>query len=123
MDERDLETEEPAMRLLVDQLDTLFGETAQLVLKIAHLVCDVMHAGTTLGQEFADRRFVAERGEQLNPALAHAHRGRLDSLLGYGLAALDFRAENAAVRVDGLVEVGDGNAEMVNPLRLHARRC
>ena len=45
MDERDLEAEEAAMRLLVDQLDALLGKPCELTLEVADLVRDVMHSG------------------------------------------------------------------------------
>ena len=54
MDEGDLEPEETAMRLLVDQLDTLLGETLQLAAKVAHLVA------------WQGKVFDREKGELLN---------------------------------------------------------
>ena len=42
--------------------------------------------------------------EELDPALADAHRGRLDTLGGDRVAMLQLGAEDALVRLDGLVE-------------------
>src|SRR5262249_977839 len=118
--ERDLEAEQAAARLLVDELDSL---RRQLVYRGAHvvdLVRDVVHPRPALGQELADRRLPAERGQQLDPTLAHFQRSRLDTLVEDGLAVLEARAEELLVRRHGLVEVLDGDAEMVNPTGSHA---
>src|SRR5437588_3017448 len=123
MDERDLEPEEPAMRLLVDQVHALRGETPKLFVEVGDLVGDVVHPGAALGQELADRRVVPKRREQLDTALANPNGRRLDALLGDGFPPLDFGAEEPAVRVDGLVEILDRHPEMVDPLGLHAQGC
>ena len=47
------------------------------------------------------------RCEQLDPAAADEHGRRLDALLGDDLAVLEGGAEQARVRLDGLVEVGE----------------
>ena len=121
VDECDLEPEKPAMWLLVDQLDALLGETLQLELEIGHLVGDVMHAGAAVGEKLADRRFIAERREQLDSAFANSYRGGFDTLLGNCVAVLDLGAEEPPIGVEGFVEILDRQPEMVNPLRLHAR--
>ncbi len=122
VDKCDLHAEEAAVWLLVDQLDALFREPAQLPLKVSHFIGDVMHSGATIGEKLANRGLLAERGKQLDTALANAHRGGFDALVGDRLSALDLGTEEPSIGVDGLVEVFDGNSEMVNPLRLHARR-
>jgi len=121
VDEGDLEPEEPAVRLLVDQLDALLGEPVQLTLKIAHLERDVMHAWPAAREELSDRSLIAERGEQFDAAVADAHRRCFDTLLGHRVAVLDLGAEESSIRVERLVEILDGHSEMVDPLRLHAR--
>ena len=73
MDEGNLETEEPFARLLVDQFGSGAGELRERGAEIADLVGDVMHARPALREEAADRRVVAERREQLDPAVADAH--------------------------------------------------
>ena len=67
MDERDLEPEEPAPRRFVDQLRAFGGQLVDRGTDVVDLVRDVVHSGTALGEELADRRVVAERGEQLDP--------------------------------------------------------
>ena len=121
VDEGDLEPEETLVWLLVDELDALLGEAFQLTSKIAHRVCDVMHAGTAGGEELADRRLLAKRGKELDAAVADAHRRRFDTLLGDRVAMFHFGAEQAPIRVERIVEILDGDSEMVDPLRVHAR--
>ena len=109
VNERHFEPEEPAVRLLVDQLHTLLGEIDELTLQVGDLVRDVVHAGPALGEKLAHVRLVAERRDELDPALANTHRRRLDALrLDHG-AALEVGAEHPPVRLDRLVEVLDGN--------------
>jgi hypothetical protein len=119
MDERDLEPEQPAMRLGVDQLHALVRESLQLAVEVGDLVGDVMHTRAALGEEPAHVRVLAERAEKLDATLAHPDCGGLDTLLGHSLALLELAAEDAAVRVESLVEVDDRHAKMMDPLRLH----
>ena len=121
VNEGDLEPKQPSMRLLVDQLDALLGEPLELALKIAHLVGDVVHARAAAGEELANRGLITERREQLDAALANAHGRCLDALRGNRVPLLYLGAEKTSIRVDRLVEILDGNSEMVDPLRLHAR--
>jgi hypothetical protein len=119
MNERDLEPEEAAMRLLVDKLDPLLGETLQLPAQVAHLESDVVHAGAALGEEPADVRVLAERPQQLDTALPDPDRRSFDALGWNRLTLLELAPEDPPIGVERLVEIVDGHAEMVNPLRLH----
>lgn len=119
MHEGDLETEEAAMRLEVDQLHALVREAAQLVVEVRDLIRDVVHAGPALGEEPAHVRVVSERAQELDTTSADSHRGGLDTLVGHRLALLELGSEDALVRVDGLVEVDHCNPQMMDPLRLH----
>ena len=89
---------------------------------VLDLVGDVVHARPSLGQELPDRRLLAERGEQLDPAAAEAHGCRLDALVGHGRAVLELGAEEPLVGRDRLVKIVDGDAEVVDALRGHTRR-
>ena len=89
MDERDLEAEHAAPRRLVDQLGAGAREVGERRADVVDLVRDVVHAGTALREEPADGRVVAERAEQLDAALADAHRRGLDALLLDALAVLE----------------------------------
>ncbi len=53
--------------------------------------------------------------------VADAHRRRFDTLLGNRVAMLHLGAEQPPIGVDRVVEILDGDSEMVNPLRVHAR--
>ena len=67
-----------------------------------------------LRQEPADRRVLAERREQLDPAVADEHGRRLDALLLDEAAVLELGAEEPRVRRDRLVEVADGDADVMD---------
>ena len=73
-----------------------------------------------LREESADGRVLAERGEQLDPSGADEHCGGLDALIGHRGAMLQLGAEEPRVGRDRLVEVRDGDAEMVDAARGHA---
>ena len=120
MDERDLETEEPAVWLLVDHVHALLLEVGELAPKVGHRVRDVMHSRPPLREELADRRVVREWRDQLDPALTNAYRRRLDPLGLHQVATLDLGAQKLAERVDRLVEVLDRDPQVMDPLRLHS---
>jgi len=119
MHERNLETEHPLSRHLVDQLGAARGELGDRGSYVCNLIRDVMHARAPGREKPSDRRIVAERREQLDPALAHADRRRLDSLLVDARPMLEAAAKQALVRTHRLVEVHDCEADMVNPSRFH----
>jgi hypothetical protein len=119
MDERDLEPEQPSMGLEVDQLHALVRETLQLSLEVGDLVGNVMHARAAFGDEPAHVRVFAERAQELDATVAYADCGGLDALVGHRLALLQLGPEDAPVRVEGLVEIDDRHAKMMDPLRLH----
>ncbi len=74
MHERNLEPEHPLPRLLVDQLGAACGELGDRGSYVSNLIGNVMHARASQREKPSDRRVVAERREQLDPALAHADR-------------------------------------------------
>src|SRR6266511_261379 len=119
MDEGDLHPVQAGLRLRVDQLRALGVELGQRTGEIGDVVRDVVHAGASLRQELPHRRFVSQRGEQLDPALSDEHGGGLDSLSLHRLPLLEAGPEQALVGLDGLVQVLDRNAEMVDSARLH----
>ena len=81
-----------------------------------------MHPGAALGEEPADGRVFAEGREQLDAALTQPDGHGLDALRLERVATLDLCAEQPLIRVDRVVEVLDGDSQMVDPLRLHAKR-
>jgi len=119
VDERNLEAEHPAARLLVDQLGAGAGERAEHPRQVVDLVGDVVHPGPAAGEKPANRRVVAERREQLDPAVADPQRRRLDALVDHRLAVLDASRKQPLVGGDGVVEVVDRDPDVVDAERLH----
>ena len=70
-----------------------------------------------LREEPADRRIGAERGKQFDVAVADVDEHRLDALLGHRLAVHERHPECAFVQVDCAVQVVDGNADVIDPLK------
>jgi hypothetical protein len=116
MDERDLEPEEAAARCAIDELRTLGVEPIERGTKVFRLDRDVVHPRAASCKEAADRRVVARRRHELDPALADEDGRGLDTLVDERLAVLEPRPEQRLVRRDRLVEIGDGDAEVMNAL-------
>jgi hypothetical protein len=121
MDERDLEPEEPASRERVDELRTRRLELLERGREILGPESDVMHPRPAPREEAPDRCVLAGGAHELEAAVADEHGCRLDALLHEWLAMLDLCAEEALVRRDRLVEVVDGNAEVMDAARPHSR--
>jgi hypothetical protein len=120
MQERDLEPEQPLPRLFVDELDSLLGKLADRRADVGNFVGDVVHPGPALAEELADRRLLPERGQQLDAAVTDPQRRGFDALVGNRLSVLEPSAEDAFVGRDRLIEIIDGDPEMVDPAGLHA---
>jgi hypothetical protein len=119
MDESDLKAEETLPRLGVDQLGPCCREPFELDTDVVDLVGNVMHARAAARQEPADGSLGAKRGEQLDTAGADQHGRRLDSLVIDLRPVLELGAEESLVRCEGLVEVVNGDAEMMDAAGLH----
>jgi hypothetical protein len=119
MDEGDLEAEQARPRLLVDELGAAGRKPLELGPDVVNFEGDVMHAGPAVREELADRCFRAERSEQLDPPGADPQRGGLDSLVGHGLTMLELGTEKPLVGLDRRVQVGDRDADMVDPASAH----
>ena len=120
MDERDLEAEHAAPWRLVDQLGSGPRKMRERGPDVLDLVGDVVHPRPPLGEEPADGRVVAERPEELEPTLADPDRSGLDSLLLDARTVLEPGSEKALVRVEGAVEILDGETDVVDGAgRLH----
>ena len=120
MDERDLETEEPAPRHAVDQVRTCGLELVEGGEQVLRLERDVVHPRAAPCEEAPDRRIVVSRRHELDPTRAQKERRRLHSLLLERLAVLELGAEEALVGGDRLVEVGHRETEVVNAANPHA---
>src|SRR6266576_3599751 len=114
MDERDLEAEQAFTRRVVDQVGSGALEFREGCPHVGDLVRDVMHPRAALRQEPPDRSVLAGWLEQLYPPLADAHRGRTHALLVDRGLVLDLGAKQPRIRGERLVEVIDGNAEVVD---------
>lgn len=120
MQERDLQAEQAFARCCVDQLDALAGEGREGCLDVVHLVRHVVHARAALGEELADGRVFAGGREQLDAVRADEHGGSLNALLGDRRTVLQLGAEKARVRVECLVEVVDGDTEVMDAACVHS---
>jgi hypothetical protein len=114
------EPEHPLPRLAVDQLGAPGCELGDRSANVVDLVGDVMHAGPALSEKLPDGRIVAERREQLDPLLADADRGSLDALVVHARTMLEAAAEEALVRGHRIVEIRDGNADVVDTSCFHS---
>ena len=120
MDERDLESEEPAPRHAVDQLRSRRLQLVERREQVLGLESDVVHPRAATCEEAPDRRIVVSRRHELDPTRAQKERRRLHSLLLLRLAVLELRAEEPLVRRDGVVEVGHRKTEVMNAANPHA---
>ena len=120
MDERDLETEEPAPRHAVDQLRARGLKLAERRVQVLRLEGDVMHPRAAPCEEAANGRVVVRRCHELDATDAEEERRCLHSLLPEWLAMLELGAEELLVRRDRLVEVGHREADVVNAACPHA---
>lgn len=73
-------------RPLVDQPHSRLDQRIQGLLNILDAVCDVVQARTSAGQKLPHRGVCPERLEELHVGITHVEQGRLDALLGDGLA-------------------------------------
>ena len=109
VDERDLETEETGAGAFVDQICTRGRQLRQRYIEVGHLVRDVVHSRSSLLEEAADGRVLAERLEQLDTTFADSDRCGTDTLTFDCRAMLDPRAEQTLVGRESRVEVLDRN--------------
>ena len=123
MDECDLEPKEALPRLLVDQLGALGREPPELREDILDLVGDMVHPRTAVCEEPSNGSLLPERGKQFDPARADEHGRGLDALVLDPRAVLELGAEEPLVRIERVVQVVDGNAEMMDAAGSHGKRC
>ncbi len=117
MNERDPESVQAAPRLLVDQPVAGSGESGELGPHVIDLERHVMQPRATALHEPTDGRVGRSCLEQLDAIGADAQRCRLDALLVQKLAMLEDRAEQPLVAPDRLVEVVNGDADVVDSSR------
>jgi len=119
MDKGDLQAEEADARNRVDQLDAVGSEALQGETDIVDLVGEMMNTGSAPGEKAADRRVLVRRRKQLDPAASDEDGRRLNALLGDDFAVLKGGAEGAEVRLDGHVEVGNGDTDVMKARGVH----
>jgi hypothetical protein len=119
MDERHLEAEEAATRHGVDQLRALLLQIRESRANVRDLVGDMVDAGAAPDEEATDRRVLAESGEELHAAGADLDRGGVDALLVDAGSVLEGAAEQPRVRLKRVVEVLDGDTDVMDPACLH----
>src|ERR1041384_1114782 len=120
MEKRDVEPEQAGVRLGVDELRALALERGQCRADVLDLERDMVHTRAARSEKPPDGRVAFERREELDPPAADEHGRRLDALLRHGRAVLELGAEEARVRLERVVEVGDGHAEMMDAAWVHA---
>ena len=119
MDKCDLEPEQPFPRLLVDQLGAFGRKPSELDVNVVDFVGNVVHAGAAVGEEPADRSLLAERCKQLDSSGADKHGGSLDALVLDAGTVLELRSEESLVRVERVVQVVNGDAEVMDAAGSH----
>jgi len=119
MHEGDLQPEHPPPGLDVDQLCAELRQLDDGGPDVVHLVGDMVHPGPAAGEESPHRRVLRERGQQLDAALPDANQRRLDALVLDRRPMLDPPAEEALVAPHRLIEILDGNADVVDAACVH----
>jgi hypothetical protein len=121
MDEGHFEAEHTVARRLVDQLGARVRQLREGGANVVDLVRDVVHPGAAIREEATDGRVLAERAQQLEPALADADGRGLDALLLHARALLEPCAEQALVRIERAVEILDRETDVMHGAgRLHS---
>ena len=115
MDEHELDPEKPDARP-VDELRTRTFEPIERGAEIVGLDRDVVHPGTAPRKEATDRGVFTRRRQKLETTVADEKRRGLDSLVDERLAMLETSGEEALVRRDRLVEIRDGDADVMDAL-------
>jgi hypothetical protein len=120
MDKGNLQAEQANARDGIDQLDAVGSETLQDEVDVVDLVSEMMNAGATPREKASHRGVVAYRREQLDPAAPDEDRRSFDTLLGDDLAVLEGGPEEAGIGLDGLVEIGNGDPDVMDAPEVHA---
>jgi hypothetical protein len=121
MDERDLEPEQPRPRLEIYELCTGSLERRERRADVTDLVRNVVHPRPALGDELADGRAFARRRQQLDASSTDEHGRGFDALLPDARPVLELGAEQTRVRVERLIEVLHGHAQMMDTADVHSR--
>ena len=83
---------------------------------VTHRVGELLDTGARVLQEAPDRGVGAQGCEELDEGtgVPDGQHGLLHALILVGLAMCDFHAEHRAMEVDGRVQIGDGDTDVVD---------
>jgi len=109
-------------RLLVDHLDTLIFEIAQVRLDVGRAEAEVVQTWSASLEEARDGRIRIGWLEQLDQRISGLDEGDLELAVGQLELIEDFEPELFAVKLHGRVDRRDGHADVVNRQRFHASR-
>ena len=101
-------------RCFVDQADALGAELVQSLCYVGDGEADVVAAFAAACQEAGGAAFVVGRGEQFDGAVAGVKECDLDAVVGRVVAFEETEAEDAAVGGEGVFEVVDDDADVVD---------
>lgn len=119
MHEGDLQTEQPLPRLGVDQLGSGRPELGERRRDVVDLVGNVMQSGATFREKPADGGVIPERRKELDPVVAHPDGRGFDALRFDAGAVLEPSTEEPLIALHGLVEIRDGDADVVDASCVH----
>ena len=94
----------------IDQPITGITASPEGSVQVGHPVADVMNAGAPPGEEPGDRTVRLKRGEKLHLGVAERERDNRGTVSDLG--RMGFQPEHVAVKGEGHVKVGHGNADM-----------
>ena len=100
-------------RCLVDQADALGAELVQSLCYVGDGEADVVAAFAAMRQEAGGAAFVVGRGEEFDGAVAGVKKCDFDAVVGRVQAFEETEAEDAAVGGEGVFEVVDDDADVV----------
>jgi hypothetical protein len=103
----------------VDEIRATRDEGGEGRIDIAYGVGDVVKPRAATLEKARDTAPGVNRCDELDLACADVERGRLDALVGEHLSNREARAEALLILDNRGVEVGHGNADVMNPLETH----
>src|SRR6478736_514012 len=116
VDEVDLASRGASAGGVVEQPQSALAEHGAGLLDVLHAVRDLLDARATAVEELRDRRLRGDRGEELHARarVAYRHHRLADPLLLVDLLVDEPHTEHPLVEGLRLVEVRDGDADMVD---------
>jgi len=104
------------LRLVVQQSDSCGSKVVTDRVDVGHGVRHLLNSWTTAVEESTDGGVGTEWSKNLDPRIrvAHAQHRLTHPLLRIDFFVVDGHVEGASVESDGLVEIGDRDADMVD---------